>query len=74
MWRNLSDLRAEKTAQNPVTSLAVMVCSVPNIVFQDDCIHVGDRDKGGGGAKMRGGELAPKVAPRTFDPQVGDFL
>ena len=29
MWRQLPDLRAEKKAQNPVTSLAVMVFSVP---------------------------------------------
>ena len=29
MWRKLPDFRAEKKAQNPVTSLAVMVFSVP---------------------------------------------
>ena len=28
-WRKLPDFRAEKKAQNPVTSLAVMVSSVP---------------------------------------------
>ena len=30
MWRHLPDLRAEKDAQNPVTSLVVMVFSVPS--------------------------------------------
>ena len=29
MWRKLPDFRVEKKAQNPVTSLAVMVFSVP---------------------------------------------
>ena len=32
MWRKLPDFQAEKRAQNPVTSVAVMVFSVPNIV------------------------------------------
>ena len=30
MWRKLPDFRAEKKAQNPVMSLAVVVVSVPN--------------------------------------------
>ena len=29
MWRKLPDFRAEKKVQNPVTSVAVMVFSVP---------------------------------------------
>ena len=42
MRRKLPDFRAEKKAQNPVTSLAVMVFSVPMLEKCADFVHVAD--------------------------------
>ena len=52
MWRKLLDFRAEKKAQNPVTSLAVMVFSVPINSFSNDfwpcdSRHLSLQNKGG---------------------------
>ena len=48
MWRKLPNFQAEKRAQNPVTSLAVMVFSVPTIEIAEDWLQIFHME---GGAK-----------------------